>query len=298
LIRLRGSNTFFRFPAASGHTQTRMLSAAPAFDKPATRPAPSPKRSARLHVRDQRRVHRHPRHQGSGQPDRGGHEVTVLGLASRPGGAGDARGIRDPRLRPDTLRRRRGRVARGPGSPAPWPGPSWTIGGAPSWPRPAEPFDVYTPTTSSPCPWPGPRARAAGGQSSTTRTSSSRSSRASIPVSRAGFRVLERLLIGRADRVITVNDSIAAELSRRYGVATPRVLRNCPRTFGAAPTLPRARSARARVSPRGPRSSSTRDSTCPIAASRTSSGPPVSSVARTSCSWAGARSSTTSRRSR
>jgi glycosyltransferase involved in cell wall biosynthesis len=32
-----------------------------------------------------------------------------------------------------------------------------------------------------------------------------------------------------------VNDSIAAELSRRYGVATPRVLRNCPRTFGRRP---------------------------------------------------------------
>jgi glycosyltransferase involved in cell wall biosynthesis len=50
------------------------------------------------------------------------------------------------------------------------------------------------------------------------------------------FRVLETLLIGRADRIITVNDSIADELAKRYGVARPLVLRNCPRTAGGVPT--------------------------------------------------------------
>jgi glycosyltransferase involved in cell wall biosynthesis len=54
-------------------------------------------------------------------------------------------------------------------------------------------------------------------------------------VPRAVFRILETLLIGRADAVMTVNDSIAAELSRRYGVPPPVVLRNCPRTTGAVP---------------------------------------------------------------
>jgi glycosyltransferase involved in cell wall biosynthesis len=35
--------------------------------------------------------------------------------------------------------------------------------------------------------------------------------------------------------VITVNDSIADELARRYGVPRPVVVRNCPRTVGPAP---------------------------------------------------------------
>jgi glycosyltransferase involved in cell wall biosynthesis len=52
------------------------------------------------------------------------------------------------------------------------------------------------------------------------------------PAARALFRVLERALIGRADRVVTVNESIAAELSRRYGVAAPAVVMNFPRTNG------------------------------------------------------------------
>jgi glycosyltransferase involved in cell wall biosynthesis len=52
------------------------------------------------------------------------------------------------------------------------------------------------------------------------------------PVARAVFRVLERTLIGRADRVITVNASIAAELSRRYHVPVPTVVMNFPRTGG------------------------------------------------------------------
>lgn len=60
------------------------------------------------------------------------------------------------------------------------------------------------------------------------------------PVSRVAFRALEAALIGRADRVVTVNDSIAAELVRRYGIATPVVVRNCPRTRGRKPD--RARS--------------------------------------------------------
>ncbi|HUG53898.1 MAG TPA: glycosyltransferase, partial [Vicinamibacteria bacterium] len=55
------------------------------------------------------------------------------------------------------------------------------------------------------------------------------------PVSRAGFRLLEAALIGRVDRVLTVNESIAGELVRRYRVPPPLVLRNCPRTFGRRP---------------------------------------------------------------
>jgi glycosyltransferase involved in cell wall biosynthesis len=52
------------------------------------------------------------------------------------------------------------------------------------------------------------------------------------PLTRAFFFGLERLLIGRADRVITVNGSIAAELARRYGVTPPAVVMNFPRTGG------------------------------------------------------------------
>jgi glycosyltransferase involved in cell wall biosynthesis len=42
------------------------------------------------------------------------------------------------------------------------------------------------------------------------------------------WRAIERRLIGRADHVFTVCESIAAELSRRYGIGAPTVLLNCP----------------------------------------------------------------------
>jgi glycosyltransferase involved in cell wall biosynthesis len=42
------------------------------------------------------------------------------------------------------------------------------------------------------------------------------------------WRVVERALIGRADHVITVCESIADELSARYRIAKPTVLLNCP----------------------------------------------------------------------
>lgn len=42
------------------------------------------------------------------------------------------------------------------------------------------------------------------------------------------WRWLEPRLIRRADRVVTVCDSIAEELARRYGIAKPGVLLNCP----------------------------------------------------------------------
>jgi glycosyltransferase involved in cell wall biosynthesis len=45
---------------------------------------------------------------------------------------------------------------------------------------------------------------------------------------RRTWRIIERLLIGWADSVITVCESIANELSRRYHVRPPRVLLNCP----------------------------------------------------------------------
>jgi len=44
----------------------------------------------------------------------------------------------------------------------------------------------------------------------------------------ATWRFLERRLVGRADHVVTVCDSIAEELVRRCGVARPTVLLNCP----------------------------------------------------------------------
>ncbi|MDD3748087.1 MAG: glycosyltransferase family 4 protein [Candidatus Bipolaricaulis anaerobius] len=42
------------------------------------------------------------------------------------------------------------------------------------------------------------------------------------------WRQLERFLIRRCDAVITVNDSIAAELQVRYGIPLPTVVMNCP----------------------------------------------------------------------
>jgi glycosyltransferase involved in cell wall biosynthesis len=44
--------------------------------------------------------------------------------------------------------------------------------------------------------------------------------------------LVERALIRRVDAAITVNASIAGELARRYGVAPPVVVMNCPRTAG------------------------------------------------------------------
>src|SRR4051794_3411806 len=48
-------------------------------------------------------------------------------------------------------------------------------------------------------------------------------------LARRRWRALESRLIGDADRVITVCDSIADELTRRYGVPRPTVIRNVPR---------------------------------------------------------------------
>lgn len=48
------------------------------------------------------------------------------------------------------------------------------------------------------------------------------------PLERRVWRLLEPPLIRRADRVLTVCDSIADELARRYRIAKPRVLLNCP----------------------------------------------------------------------
>ncbi len=48
------------------------------------------------------------------------------------------------------------------------------------------------------------------------------------PLWRPRWRLAERLLIGRADAVITVCDGIAGELVDRYGIARPAVVRNIP----------------------------------------------------------------------
>jgi glycosyltransferase involved in cell wall biosynthesis len=42
------------------------------------------------------------------------------------------------------------------------------------------------------------------------------------------WRALEKRLIRRADRTMTVSEPIAEELARRYGVAAPTVIQNCP----------------------------------------------------------------------
>ena len=47
-------------------------------------------------------------------------------------------------------------------------------------------------------------------------------------VERGRWRAIEGRLIGRADRVITVSDSLAAEFASRYGIAPPLVLLNVP----------------------------------------------------------------------
>lgn len=48
------------------------------------------------------------------------------------------------------------------------------------------------------------------------------------PITRAMWWILENLLIRRADRVLTVNRSIANELVKRYGIDSPEVVMNCP----------------------------------------------------------------------
>jgi glycosyltransferase involved in cell wall biosynthesis len=176
-----------------------------------------------------------------------GHAVTVLGLSE----AGQApletlEGFTIRRLRPDTLRSRRAGALREALAPLAM---AWAL--VDYWRRAlraaiAEPFDVYHAhdLVTLPVAW-AARARRGGALVYDAHELFTELSRLD-PLSRAVFRVLERLLIGRADRVITVNDSIAAELARRYGVATPRVLRNCPRTFGRRPD-PSQSSLRARA---------------------------------------------------
>jgi glycosyltransferase involved in cell wall biosynthesis len=48
----------------------------------------------------------------------------------------------------------------------------------------------------------------------------------------AFWRLLERRLIGRADKVITINDSIADELVRRYDIDRPEIIRNVAPAVG------------------------------------------------------------------
>jgi glycosyltransferase involved in cell wall biosynthesis len=49
------------------------------------------------------------------------------------------------------------------------------------------------------------------------------------PRTQAIWRTLEKRLIGNAKKVITINESIAEELSRRYGIERPDVIRNVGR---------------------------------------------------------------------
>jgi glycosyltransferase involved in cell wall biosynthesis len=52
------------------------------------------------------------------------------------------------------------------------------------------------------------------------------------------WRLVERRLAGRADHTVTVCDSIAAEIERRYGVVRPTVLLNCPAASNGAAGAP------------------------------------------------------------
>jgi glycosyltransferase involved in cell wall biosynthesis len=177
-----------------------------------------------------------------------GHDVTVLGLADEGQPARETlEGFTVRRLRPDTLRTpRRGRRR----LLAPF-AMAWALGDY--WRRAlgaatAEPFDVYHAhdLITLPVAWVA-RARRGGALVYDAHELFTELSRLD-PVSRAVFRMIESLLIGRADRVLTVNDSIARELARRYGVPTPLVLRNCPRTAGFRPgASPSGLRARARV---------------------------------------------------
>ncbi|MEZ5730029.1 MAG: glycosyltransferase family 4 protein [Burkholderiaceae bacterium] len=55
------------------------------------------------------------------------------------------------------------------------------------------------------------------------------------------WRRLEASLIGRADAVITVNESIARELERRYGLARVHVILNAERALAPAARAPTGR---------------------------------------------------------
>ena len=46
------------------------------------------------------------------------------------------------------------------------------------------------------------------------------------------WRGIEQRLIGKADKVITINESIAAELCARYGIDKPEIIRNVAKTPG------------------------------------------------------------------
>jgi glycosyltransferase involved in cell wall biosynthesis len=214
-----------------------MLSAAPAFDKPRTASAGAGPRARRVcmfvtnSVSIDTRVIKE-----AASLSAAGHEVTVLGLSDEGQPARETlEGFTVRRLRPDTLRTaRRGPLRRllAPLAMA------WALGDY--WRRAllaatAEPFDVYHAhdLVTLPVAW-AARARRGGALVYDAHELFTELSRLD-PLSRAVFRVMERVLIGRADRVLTVNDSIARELARRYGVAIPLVLRNCPRTGGLRP---------------------------------------------------------------
>ncbi len=216
-----------------------MLSAAPAFDNKRPDPAPPAARASRARrvcmfvtngVSIDTRVIKEAASLGAA-----GHAVTVMGLRERGQPEREAlEGFTVRRLRPDTLRERRSGL-RGLLAPLAM---AWAL--ADYWARAlraalSEPFDVYHAhdLVTLPVAW-AARARRGGALVYDAHELFTELSRLD-PVSRTVFRLLERLLIGRADRVVTVNDSIAAELARRYGVPAPLVLRNCPRTFGRHP---------------------------------------------------------------
>ncbi len=166
-----------------------------------------------------------------------GHEVTVVGL--REDGQAEREtfeGFTIRRVRPDALHPSRPPSAlRRLAAPAVM---GWTL--LDYWRRALsaarrEPFDVFHAhdLVTLPVAWAARRRR--GGRLVYDAHELFTELARLDPVSRVVFRGIERALIGRADRVLTVNDSIAAELARRYGVPLPAVLRNCPRTGGRRP---------------------------------------------------------------
>jgi len=209
-----------------------MVSAVPRFDKPAERLAGAPaRRRVCMFVTNTVSIDVRVTKEAATLAE-AGHEVTVLGLADHDLPAEESlEGFRVRRLRPDTLRT----PARGVRRALTPLRSAWALLDY-SWRAlrvaTAERFDVYHAhdLVTLPVAW-AARARRGGRLVYDAHELFTEMARLDA-VSRRFFRALEALLIGRADRVVTVNDSIAAELARRYRVRPPLVVRNCPRTFG------------------------------------------------------------------
>lgn len=215
-----------------------MLAAAPAFDNPP--PVPRAGRPLRvcMFVTNCVSIDTRVIKEASTLTE-AGHSVTVVGLSEEGQAAQEEiEGFAVTRVRRDTLHAA-GPARRGPAAAASM---AWALGdySLRAVRATAGRYDVYHAhdLVTLPTAWTA-RRRSGGRLVYDAHELFTELSRLD-PLSRAAFRALETVLIGRADRVVTVNDSIASELVRRYGIPAPVVVRNCPRTRGRKPD--RARS--------------------------------------------------------